>query len=97
MELTEYTEEFYEGSAEGETDAIACDYPADELFKIFWADLEEEAPEVFEFLSNMTYTTEDQIEMIAAVEIEGLTPEEAAEQWVEDNEDVWREWLPDEE
>ncbi len=93
VELPEYTEECYAGAAEGETDAIACDYPEDVLFKIFWADLEEEAPEVFAFLSNMTYTTEDQISMIAAVELDGLTPEEAAAQWVEDNEAVWQAWL----
>lgn len=96
VELPEYSEECYEGAAEGETENIACDYPEDVLFKIFWADLEEEAPVVFEFLSNMTYTTEDQIEMIAAVELDGLTPEEAAAAWVEAHEDVWREWLPGE-
>ena len=95
VELPEYTEECYEGAAEGEIDNIACDYPEDVLFKIFWGDLEEEAPEAFEFLSKMTYTTEDQIAMIAAVELDGLTVEEAAQQWIDDNEDVWSEWLPE--
>lgn len=92
--LPEYTEECYEGVAEGNTENVACDYPADELFKIFWAGLEEAYPDVFTFLSNMHYTTDDQIAMIAAVELDGLTPEEAAEAWVEENEDVWKEWLP---
>jgi glycine betaine/proline transport system substrate-binding protein len=93
--LPEYTDECYAGVAEGNTDDIACDYPADELFKIFWAGLEEAYPDVFTFLSNMNYTTEDQIAMVAAVELDGLTPEEAAEAWVAENEDVWSEWLPD--
>lgn len=95
VELPEYTDECYEGADEGETENIACDYPEDVLFKIFWEDLAEEAPEVFEFLSNMTYTTEDQISMIAAVELDGLTPEEAAAQWVEENEEIWQAWLPE--
>lgn len=95
VELPEYTDECYEGADEGETENIACDYPEDVLFKIFWEDLAEEAPEVFEFLSNMAYTTEDQISMIAAVELDGLTPEEAAAQWVEENEEIWQAWLPE--
>ena len=93
--LPEYTDECYEGVAEGNTEDVACDYPADELFKIFWSGLEEAYPDVFTFLSNMNYSTEDQISMVAAVELDDLTPEEAAEAWVEDNEDVWREWLPE--
>ncbi len=93
--LPEYTDECYAGVAEGKTEDVACDYPADELFKIFWAGLEEAYPDVFAFLSAMNYTTEDQIAMVAAVELDGLTPEEAAEAWVEENEDLWREWLPD--
>jgi glycine betaine/proline transport system substrate-binding protein len=95
VKLPEYTDECYEGVSEGDIDGVACDYPADELFKIFWAGLEEAYPDVFTFLSNMHYTTEDQISMVAAVELDGLTPEEAAEAWVKDHEDVWREWLPD--
>lgn len=94
--LPEYSDECYEGAAEGDTSAIACDYPSDELFKIFWSGLEEEYPDVYTFLSNMNYTTEDQISMVAAVELDGLTPEEAAEAWVEENEEIWREWLPEE-
>lgn len=93
--LPEYTDECYEGVAEGVVDGVACDYPADELFKIFWAGLEETYPDVFAFLSAMNYTTDDQISMVAAVELDGLTPEEAAEAWVEENEDIWREWLPE--
>lgn len=95
--LPEYTDECYAGVEDGNTEDIACDYPADELFKIFWAGLEKAYPDVFAFLSAMNYTTEDQIAMIAAVELDGLTVEEAAEAWIEDNEDVWRAWLPDRE
>ena len=93
--LPEYTDECYAGVAEGNTDNIACDYPADKLFKIFWAGLEDAYPEVFTFLSKMNYTTEDQIAMVAAVDFDVLTIEEAAEAWIEENEDVWRVWLPD--
>lgn len=51
-------------------------------------------PDAHTLLSNMNYTTEDQIEMIAAVEIEGQSVEDAAQAWVDANEAVWSAWLP---
>jgi glycine betaine/proline transport system substrate-binding protein len=95
VELPAYSEDCYAGVADGEIDGVACDYPEDALFKIFWADLEEEMPEAFEFLSNFTYSNDDQIAMIAAVELDGLTVEEAAQAWVDENEAIWSEWLPE--
>lgn len=93
VELPEYSEECYAGIEEGNSENIACDYPDDVLFKIFNADLETQAPDVFNFLSNMNYTSEDQIEMMAMVDVDGLTAEEAAAAWIEDNEDVWSVWF----
>ncbi len=89
VQLPEYTEDCY-------TDAggVDCDYPADDLFKIFWEDLESEAPAAFTLLSNMNYTTADQISMLAAVESEGKSIEEAAADWIAANESVWSGWMP---
>lgn len=91
--LPEYSEECYEGVAEGDASGVDCDYPDDALFKIVAADLSERAPEAYNLLRNFNYTAEDQISMIAAVDIDGLSFEEAAEEWVEDNEEVWEQWL----
>lgn len=91
VELPAYSDECY---AEADSGGVDCDYPADELFKIFWAEFDEYAPEAHELLTNMNYTTEDQIDMIAAVELEGKTVEEAAREWLEANESTWRSWLP---
>ena len=91
VELPPYSEECYAEAASGGVD---CDYPPDELFKIFWNGLAEEAPEAYTLLKNMNYTTEDQIGMIAAVELEGKSVEDAARDWLAANEDTWRAWLP---
>lgn len=91
--LPEYTDECYEGVADGDNSGVDCDYPEDVLFKIVAADLSERAPEAYNLLRNFQYTAEDQIGMIANVELEGLDFEEAAEIWVEENDDVWAEWL----
>ncbi len=42
----------------------------------------------------MSYTTDDQIAMLAAVETEGKSIEEAAADWIANNESVWQSWLP---
>ncbi|MCB0061667.1 MAG: ABC transporter substrate-binding protein [Caldilineaceae bacterium] len=91
VELPEYTEECY---AEAESGGVDCDYPPDELFKIFWPGLQESAPAAYELLHNMQYSTDDQISMIAAVELDGATVEEAARAWLDNNAAVWQAWLP---
>ncbi len=87
--LPEYSDDCYTDPA-----AVDCDYPADDLFKILWEDLETEAPAAYTLLSNFNYTTADQIEMLAAVESEGKSIEEAAAEWIAANEEVWSAWLP---
>jgi glycine betaine/proline transport system substrate-binding protein len=93
VELPEYTEECGEHAAAGDG-GVDCDYPEDVLFKAASGALEEKDPDVFAFLEAFTITTEDQLEMLPAVEIEGEDPAAVAEQWVADHEDVWRGWLP---
>jgi glycine betaine/proline transport system substrate-binding protein len=91
VQLPEYTEECYAQAEEG---GVACDYPADELFKIFWGGLAEAAPDAYTLLTNFSYDTDAQIGMIADVELEGTSIEDAARAWVDANEAVWGAWLP---
>jgi glycine betaine/proline transport system substrate-binding protein len=90
VKLPDYSEECYAKAAEG---GVACDYPADALFKVFWSGLKDAAPEAHNFLAKMDYTTKDQIGMIAAVELDGKSYEEAARAWIDGNEATWRKWL----
>jgi glycine betaine/proline transport system substrate-binding protein len=89
--LPPYSEECY---AQAASDGIDCDYPPDELLKVFWGGLAEAAPEAYTLLKNMNYTTEDQIGMIAAVELDGKSVEDAAREWLDANEATWQAWLP---
>ena len=91
VELPPYSDECYAKADEGGVD---CDYPPDELFKILWPGLKEKAPDAYQLLKNMQYTNDDQIQMIAAVEVDGKTPDEAAQAWLDANQDVWKAWLP---
>jgi glycine betaine/proline transport system substrate-binding protein len=89
VELPEYSDECYADPA-----AIACEYPPDQLFKAISAQLAEKDETVYQFLQNFNYGSSDpQIAMLAALD-EGLTVEEAAQQWIDENESVWQAWLP---
>ncbi len=91
VELPAYSDDCY---AKADSGGVDCSYPADDLFKIFWSGLKDEAPDAYQLLKNFNYTTKDQISMMAAVESEGKTPEEAAQAWIDANESVWKAWLP---
>ena len=90
VELPAYSDECY---ATADADGVDCAYPADHLLKIVWAGLEEAAPTAWALLHNMSYTTADQISMLAAVESEGKSIDEAASEWIAANESTWRPWL----
>lgn len=91
VELPPYSEACY---ATADVGGVDCDYPPDQLFKILRPALSQDAPDASQFLRNFNYRTEDQVEMIEAVEVGGITPEQAARDWIEANEAVWREWIP---
>ncbi len=91
VKLPDYSDACYAKAKEG---GIACDYPPDVLFKIVWGDLKTKAPEAYQLLKNFKYTNADQIGMIAAVELNGKTTDQAAQEWVDKNEATWKAWMP---
>lgn len=91
VKLPEYTDAC---GAKAGTGGVDCDYPQDVLYKAVWSKLKDEAPEAYQFLKNMNYTNEDQIAMIADVELNGKTVDDAARAWIDANEATWSAWLP---
>ena len=59
VQLPEVTPECEQAAADG-TDAYACAYPQDDLYKAFNQDLQTKAPAAFAFLSAMSWTNDDQ-------------------------------------
>ncbi len=91
--LPEVTDECEASRAAGDG-GVDCDYPEDVMFKAASGMLEEKDANVFAFLDAFTMTTEDQLGMLPAVEIDGDDPAAVAAEWVAANEDVWSAWLP---
>lgn len=88
VELPAYTDDCY-----ADESAINCAYPEDELLKIFSADLAEKDANVHTLLSNMNYDNSAQVAMLSSLD-EGLSVEDAAQAWVDDNASTWESWLP---
>jgi glycine betaine/proline transport system substrate-binding protein len=88
VELPEYREGCEEPEAER-----TCGYPEDVLFKAVATDLEERAPRSYAFLQRFKMTNEWQNEITHMIDVEGMEPQEAADRWVEENRDVWQDWL----
>jgi glycine betaine/proline transport system substrate-binding protein len=90
VKLPDYSDACY---GKAESGGVDCDYPPDVLFKIFWGDLKNQAPDAYKLLKNFNYTTKDQIGMIAAVELDKKSNAEAAQAWVDGHQDAWKAWL----
>lgn len=79
-------------AAAGDTSKYACAYPEDDLYKAFNANLQSDAPAAFAFLSAMSYTNEDQNSIALDIN-NGMSPEEAAQKWIDANPDIWQPWV----
>ncbi|WP_083441154.1 ABC transporter substrate-binding protein [Nitriliruptor alkaliphilus] len=84
----------YEEGCDDPEDERTCGYPEDVLFKAATAELQDRLPDVHAFLSAFQLQNEDQDSITFEMDVDGRSPEEAAQAWVDANEDVWRPWLP---
>jgi len=64
------------------------------LKKAAWKGVEEDYPKAWELFKNMNFTNAQIAQAAAMVDVESLTPEEAAQKWIDENEDVWSAWMP---
>ena len=94
VQLPEYDKQCETAATERDGDGYSCDYADDILYKAFSAELEEKDPAAFEFLSNFNYNNDDQNQIALDIDDRGQDPEAAAQAWVDQNKDVWQEWLP---
>jgi len=70
-----------------------CDYPVDNLYKAASAKLQTKNPAAFKFLSKLQLTTDQQNEIAAMIDGDGMSPADAAKKWVDANADVVNGWL----
>jgi glycine betaine/proline transport system substrate-binding protein len=94
VKLPEVTPECTESAAgQGKDGKYACDYPTDKLLKAISAKLETKNPAAFNFLKKMQWSDDDQNTVTTYKNEDGLSIEDAAKKWVDENEAKWQEWL----
>jgi glycine betaine/proline transport system substrate-binding protein len=92
VKLPEVTEACTASAAAGDG-GYACDYPVDQLYKAGSAKLEAKNKMAFDFLKKFQLTTDQQNEIAAMIDSDGMTPLDAATKWVEANADVVKGWM----
>jgi glycine betaine/proline transport system substrate-binding protein len=91
VQLPEVTPECEQAAADG-TDAYACAYPQDDLYKAFNDQLQTKAPAAYALLSAMSWTNEDQNSVGLDLN-DGMSDADAAQKWIDANPDVWQPWV----
>jgi glycine betaine/proline transport system substrate-binding protein len=70
-----------------------CDWARGNINKIGWIGMEEKWPAAFQLLQSYTLRNEDQIPMMAAIDVRGEDLDTVIEQWVDANEATWKPWV----
>ncbi len=73
--------------------AYDCDYPSEDLFKAATAGLKKKNPLAFNFLSKFQLTADQQNEVGTLISGQGMQPQAAAAQWVDEHQDLVNGWL----
>jgi glycine betaine/proline transport system substrate-binding protein len=73
---------------------VACDYPPYELDKIASKSWVDEGSPAVDLVKKFTWTNDDQNLVAKYIAEDKMTPEDAAEKWVDANPDKVKAWLP---
>lgn len=83
----------YEEGCDADAEKVDCDYPVYDLNKIVATDFVESASPAYELVKNFQWTNEDQNLVAKYIAQDGMDPDEAADKWIAENQDVVDGWL----
>ena len=83
----------YEDGCQDDPQTVACDYPETELKKIAGTEWADSGSTAVGLVQNFTWTNEDQNVVAGYIAGDGMSPEEAAAKWIEENQDKVDAWL----
>ncbi|WP_307622045.1 ABC transporter substrate-binding protein [Streptomyces sp. V3I7] len=94
LDLVEVKLPPYKEGCDADAKKVSCGYAKTPLQKYLSADFAKNNKKAAQFLKNFKWTSEQQNEVAALIADKKMSPEKAAEKWVKDNPDVWKQWLP---
>ena len=83
----------YEDGCQDDPQTVACDYPETELKKIVGTEWAASDSTAVGLVQNFSWTNEDQNVVAAYIADDGMSPEDAAAKWIEENPDKVDAWL----
>jgi glycine betaine/proline transport system substrate-binding protein len=83
----------YEEGCDADAAAVDCDYPEYALNKIVATTFAENGGAAYEVVKNFTWTNEDQNLVSTYIARDGMSPDDAAKKWIEENQDKVDAWL----
>ena len=84
----------YEPGCDVPPEEVDCDYPEYNLDKIASKEFMDSGTPAAELVENFEWTNEDQNIVAKYIAQDGMSQEDAAEKWIEDNPDMVESWLP---
>lgn len=92
--MTEVKLPAYKEGCDAEPEKVACAYPHTPLKKYLNARFAGTGGKAATFLKNFSWGTEDQNKVALMIADQKMSPQDAAKEWVEANEEKWRTWIP---
>ena len=83
----------YTDGCQDDPATVACDYPETDLQKVASTSWLEEGGPAVDLLKNMQFTNDDQNIVAKYISEDGMSAEDAAAKWVEENPDKVDAWL----
>ncbi|MFG2193814.1 ABC transporter substrate-binding protein [Streptomyces sp. NPDC048639] len=83
----------YKDGCDADEEKVACDYPEYALDKIVSKKFAESGSPAYDLVKKFTWTNEDQNVVAQYIAQDKMSPEKAAEKWVEDNQDKVDAWI----
>lgn len=84
----------YTDGCDADPQKVACDYPPYVLDKIVSKKFAESGSPAAQLIKNFSWTNEDQNLVARYIAENKMTPEAAAQKWVDANPSKWQAWLP---
>ncbi|MEV0320164.1 glycine betaine ABC transporter substrate-binding protein [Streptomyces sp. NPDC050658] len=92
--MTEVKLPAYKEGCDADPEKIKCEYPHTPLQKYFNADFAKNGGKAAKFLKNFKWSEEDQNEVSLNIADKKMSPQDAAEKWVEGHRSTWKSWIP---
>lgn len=89
VEFPEYTPDCW-----GEGKSYACNWAPIDIYNLASGDFATQHPLANEIVQKYNLSDDELKKMMLWVTDDGMTPQEAADRWVDENEDVWKAWAP---